>query len=161
MHRREDNIQIVLTNGVGGCGLNLSGSVCGPLAGCREHDFHAFKNSSRNAAESCFANSPLLLEFLVLVVNGYSVGRFHVKMCAKCTLHSCYRQIFANYETYCRLLRRTTLTLTEDRSDRKLSQLAHTKTDRSSAQCFLDGNTMGFSRSLLPSDVCLVSGSQG
>jgi hypothetical protein len=50
MRRREDNIQIVLTNRVGGCGLNLSGSVCGQLAGCREHDFHAFKNSSRNAA---------------------------------------------------------------------------------------------------------------
>jgi hypothetical protein len=38
-----------------------------------------------------FTNAHFLLEFLVLGVNGYSAGWFHVKLCAKCTLHSCYR----------------------------------------------------------------------
>jgi hypothetical protein len=38
-----------------------------------------------------FANAPFLLEFLVSGVNGYSAGWFHVKLSAKCTLHSCYR----------------------------------------------------------------------
>jgi hypothetical protein len=34
---------------------------------------------------------PFLLEFLVPGVNGFSAWWFHVKLCAKCTLHSCYR----------------------------------------------------------------------
>jgi hypothetical protein len=37
-----------------------------------------------------FENALFLLKFLVPGVNGYSAGWFHVKLCAKCTLHSCY-----------------------------------------------------------------------
>jgi hypothetical protein len=43
------------------------------------------------AVSLVFANAPFLLEFLAPSVNGHSAGRFHVKLCAKCTLHSCYR----------------------------------------------------------------------
>jgi hypothetical protein len=37
------------------------------------------------------SNATYLLEFLVPDVNGYSAGWIHVKLCAKCTLNSCYR----------------------------------------------------------------------
>jgi hypothetical protein len=35
----------------------------------------------------------LVMEAMAVVIhaNGYSAGWFHVKLCAKCTLHSCYR----------------------------------------------------------------------
>jgi hypothetical protein len=37
-----------------------------------------------------FVNASFLLDFLVPGVNEYSAGWFHVKLCAKCSLHSCY-----------------------------------------------------------------------
>jgi hypothetical protein len=33
----------------------------------------------------------VVIRCLLPGVNGYSAGWFHVKLCAKCTLHSCYR----------------------------------------------------------------------
>jgi hypothetical protein len=62
----------------------------------------AASEASPNTVHSCirhrgptrtlvFANAPFLLEFLLPDVNVYSAVWFHVKLCAKCTLHSCYR----------------------------------------------------------------------
>jgi hypothetical protein len=35
---------------------------------------------------------------VVIPVNGYSAGWFHVKLCAKCKLHSCYRLFLRSAE---------------------------------------------------------------
>jgi hypothetical protein len=55
---------------------------------CRDDNCIRHRGPTRTLV---FANAPFLLEFLVPGVNGYSAGWFHVKLCAKCTLHSCYR----------------------------------------------------------------------
>jgi hypothetical protein len=47
--------------------------------------------TQRSDQDLCLCRSPFLLEILVPGINGYLAGWFHVKLCAKCMLHSCYR----------------------------------------------------------------------
>jgi hypothetical protein len=64
------------------CGL------CWKQAGNMVHSCIRHRGPTRTLV---FTNAPFLLKFFVPGVNGYSAGWFHVKLCVKCTLHSCYR----------------------------------------------------------------------
>jgi hypothetical protein len=57
----------------------------------RVERMHCQRTESWLALCVCDENESFLLEFLVPGVNWYSAVWFHVKLCAKCTLHSCYR----------------------------------------------------------------------
>jgi hypothetical protein len=105
---------------------------------------------SKVESNVCWTSIPV--SYIFIDVNGncavlFVTRKILMSECNTYVLSYLHRHIFLC--KHCRLRRRIALSLAENKKITKSSQLAHTKTDRTSAQCFLWLNTSDFSRAFI------------